>query len=138
MARSRGVNRQGLSRHHMLFQSSPWESQPDLLALRSNPELIPAIPPDEHDAVHIYVSHVPVLSAALAASVRKNYRLLGRPDTYLHAAENFQRAVETSMNYRRFDSIERSVGELAIHAIDLQKDIVDLSNPITYQPQHDL
>lgn len=119
--RSRGVDRFGKSKHHLLYYRTHWESHPTLLQLRSKEQLLVPLDPDAHDEVHRAVSHVPAISANMAAKTLKSFNGYRRTDDPIRAAENFQRAVENAMKDRRMDNIERLVGELAIYAIDLQK-----------------
>ena len=117
-----------MERHHTLFNRYAWTANRDLENLREDRRLIVPLDPDTHKEVHQAVSHVPPLSLHMARHVLREFSEYDA-DTYLHNVENLQRSIEYAMGHPRADRLERSVGELAVYALDLQKPYIDESLP---------
>lgn len=117
-------------RHHILYNRHAWTANKDLEALREDKRLIVPLDHDAHSELHRRVSHVPPISYHMARRVLRNFTEYG-DDTYLHNLESLQFSIEEAMKHPRADRIERGVGALAVHALDMQKPFVDDSG-MTY------
>ena len=116
--------------HHTLFNRYAWSANKDLKALREDKRLIVPLEHDVHKELHRAVSHVPPLSYHMARHVLRAYSEF-EADTYLHNVENLQFSIEEAMKHPRADRLEREVGALAVHALDLQRPFLDDSG-MTY------
>ena len=119
-----------MERHHVLFNRYAYTANKDLEALREDRRLIVPLEHDVHQTLHREISHVPPLSYHMARHVLRAYSEF-EADTYLHNVENLQRSIEEAMKHPRADRIERGVGALAVHALDIQKPFLDDSG-LTY------
>lgn len=123
--RTRGLDKDGLSAHHILFQAPPWESHTTLKSLRLDDQLIARIGPDEHDAIHNAVSHVPTLPLNLAGAVLSRFKRFSHTSDHVRAIGNLQRSIEGALEHgARYDVFDRTIGEMAMYALDLQKPMV--------------
>ena len=116
-----------MERHHPLFNRFAWTANKDLQALREDKRLIVPLEHDTHTELHRAVSHVPPLSYHMARHVLRTYSEY-EADSYLRNVENLQRSIEEAMKHPRADRLERSVGALAVHALDLQRPFIDDSS----------
>lgn len=113
-----------MERHHVLYNRYAYTANKDLAALREDKRLIVPLEHDTHAELHREISHVPPLSYHMARHVLRAYSEF-EADSYLHNVENLQRSIEGAMKHPRADGIERGLGELAVHALDMQKPFLD-------------
>ena len=122
--------KKGYEAHHTLYNRYAWTANKDLAALREDRRLIVPLDHDTHAELHRRVSHVPPISYHMAHRVLRNFAEYD-DGTYLHNLESLQRSIEEAMKHPRADRIERGVGALAVHALDIQKPFLDDSG-LTY------
>jgi len=106
-------------RHHILHDRVEWTARPQAKQLRETPQLVPEIPRSLHNEIHANVPSVPILGYhALSRTIKGFYPV--RFDT-VATIDNFSFAVEEAINHPRSYEIERSLGELTIAAVQMQK-----------------
>ncbi len=109
-------------RHHILFTASAWNSSEFTAGLRNQPSLIPRIDRDSHDALHRHVTTVPLIDHHLASRALRNFTGGSTP---LRSMDNLLFALETGMAHPQTRSLDKQLGALTIHAIELQKPYID-------------
>ncbi len=138
--RAGNVDKNGLSKHHVLFYHSTWSSHKALLKLRGNRQLIPRIDREVHNDLHNDISCVPPLSIPLAEAVLARFIEYDNTQDSIKAAENLQRSIEDALNEegQHFDTVEHMIGEMAIYAINLQKPYIQPpSSAVHIDMKHD-
>lgn len=114
MAKSQG--------HHVLFTRKLHEAQEPTRLLRQNNWLIPPIEHEAHKALHVAVATVPPLDHFMAPRVYRAFYPV--PDNYLASMDRLCFAIEEATQHPRVGYVERGIGMLAIHAIELQKPFI--------------
>lgn len=107
--------------HHLLFPKNEWLSRPQAKLLRGAHSLIPQLSRDTHNEIHRALPGVPLLSYHLLARTLRDYE---PGDTTIESMDNLMFSMRDAARHPRAHHIERSVAELAIHAIELQKPFV--------------
>lgn len=110
-----------LEDHHLLFDRVSWESRKESRWLRRNTSLIIPLEHDTHKELHKAVPAVPLLGYHALYRTMRDYE---RGDGYIESLENLQRVIEEAGRSSKAHYIERQIGELAIHVIDLQKPFI--------------
>lgn len=109
--------------HHLFHDRLSWESRADATAIRQDRGLIVPLEHDAHLELHRQTPVVPLLSYHALRRVR--YNMLPTSNNYLENIDNVQRAVEEAIHVPRAHYIERQLGELTIHVLELQKPYVE-------------
>lgn len=107
-----------MDRHHVLFNKREWESRPQYKQLRENPGLIIPIDRDVHNELHRNVPQVPVLGYYAIMAVQREF-FRGR--THLDTVDNLLFALEKAKEHERLHDLDKSLADLALQAIDLQR-----------------
>jgi hypothetical protein len=110
-----------LSNHHIMHERFAWTSRPEAKELRDTRSLIPRIPRDIHDELHIQCPHVPLLGSYALQNVARLFEPTGRT---LDDMDGLMSAIERASRHPRAHMIERDLAGLAIEAIDLQRPFV--------------
>lgn len=106
-----------ISRHHLLFNGRAWSAYGEGRSLRETPSLIIPMEHEAHQELHKNIPIVPMLGYYGLASTRKFFE----PEYDGRDIDRLQQAIEKSKGHPRSHMLERSLADLAIHAIDLQK-----------------
>ena len=103
--------------HHLLYTGKAWESHFATRYLRELPEHI--IPMDEEieATLHRNVPVIPLLGHHAAMHVRKNYEPHQNP---LKTIVKLMFAIEEAVKVPQAKVIERELGLLTVHALELQ------------------
>lgn len=110
------------NRHHPLFHRVEWTSRRESTFLREHPSLLVEMDRQLHEDLHKLVPFVPLLGVVALQSVINEWQ----PNSYnqLKSIDNLQLAIEHAGKHWKAQPIERSLGALAIEAIDLQKPFI--------------
>lgn len=107
-----------LDAHHILHNKQEWSLRPEANQLRTNRLLIPLIDREVHNELHRACPAVPLLGfhalRRIARDFEQDFDTIGTVD-------NLLLSMEKANTDPRNHAIERSLGELAIEAIDLQR-----------------
>jgi len=106
------------NRHHPIHDRQEWTLRPEAEYIREHPTLIFPMEVPLHSHLHNVCPSIPLLGVhALKFIVRE-----WEPDTdKLVSLENLQTTIAAAGNHHKAHPVERQLGDLAIHAIDLQK-----------------
>ena len=104
--------------HHILFDSASWESRATSKHIRRDSSLIVPLDIDAHAELHKEIPLVPLLGHYAMQDVANMYK---PGKNYLNSVENLQRSIERAGKTPKAHQLERDLGELTIHALDLQK-----------------
>ena len=107
-----------MERHHILFNKRAWNSYKEGTSLRETPSLIVPLEHDVHKELHREVPIVPLLGYYSLLSVRNSFEPARDP---LESVERFQRSIEQAKRHPKAHDIEKSLADLAVYALDLQK-----------------
>lgn len=105
-------------RHHILNNRQEWSLRADARTLRETPTLIPVLDRDLHETLHANTPPVPLLGFYALRSTLANFQ---EGVTPLQSMDNLMFAIEAAGKNPRTHPLERSLGDLAIQAIDLQR-----------------
>lgn len=105
------------SRHHILHVGREWSLRPEPRKLRELPSLVPNIDRGVHDELHNHCPAVPVLGICAMQRIAQEVRDTG--DTYKTLDQLFL-AVERAGRHPKAKPLERELGQLMIHTIQLQ------------------
>lgn len=106
------------NRHHPINNELEWTLRPEAKYIREHPTLIFPMEVPLHNHLHDVCPAVPLLGVHALKFIVRDWE----PDTdKLLSLENLQTSIEAAGNHPRAHPIERQLGDLAIHAIDLQK-----------------
>ena len=108
-------------RHHLIYDRVSWTSRPEARQLRENKGLIVSIPRIEHEQNHRQTTAVPLLGYY---ALRRTLNIFERGDTAIETVENLMTAIETTSRHPKAHEIERDLSQLAIRAIELQRDFL--------------
>lgn len=112
-----------LERHHILFNKRAWTSYREAETLREERSLIVPLEHDAHKELHKNVPIVPLLGYYGLVAVRNNFEAGSDP---LESIDNLQLVIEKAKKHPRAHSIEKSLAELAIEALELQKQFIEI------------
>lgn len=105
--------------HHILHHRQEWTLRPEAAALRESPPLIVEIPRSLHNEIHKNVPPVPLLGHyALFRTLRAYNPVQGDS---LASIDNLLLAIEEAARSPKSHAIEKTLAELAVEAIDLQR-----------------
>lgn len=108
--------------HHLLHDRVSWESRDTGKLIRRNRGLIVPLESDNHAELHRQTPVVPLLGYHALYRVAREYRSSG--NNYLKNIELLQFAIEEAGSSPKSHEVERQVGQLAIHVLDLEKPFV--------------
>lgn len=109
-------------KHHLLYSARIWKSQEPTAKLRSTPQLVIPIAADAHKEIHREIAIVPVLDHFTAERVLKNFYPV-RND-YIASANELMFSIDEAIRSPKAREIEVALGQLVIHAIELQLPII--------------
>lgn len=107
--------------HHILHDRISWESRRDGEELRRDKSLIVPLEHDVHAELHRETPAVPLLGYFALRRVNSSYEA---GTNYLENVENLQRSIEEAGNSPKAHYVEKQVGELTIHVLELQKPFI--------------
>ena len=110
------------NRHHILNTKSDWESNSDAKILRLTPILIPEIQIEQQELINQYCPAVPLLGRyALMQTVNE---FEPNPNSTLKSVDRLLIAIDHASRHPRAHEIERTLCQLAIQAIEMQKEFL--------------
>lgn len=112
----------GIERHHYMFPAKQHESSTTSKEIRRMSRHIGHIEHDAHVELHRNIPFVPVMSHFMAAQALKMLRDFDYSSDPIHNIENLQRSIEYGYTTGKTNYIETTIGELAVHTLDLQKE----------------
>lgn len=104
--------------HHILFNRQEWTLRPDAESLREQTLLKPKMDREIHNELHRNCPPVPLLGYYALFRVHRDFEV---GDDTFETIDNLLGAIELANKSPKSHSIERSLGELTIQAIDLQR-----------------
>lgn len=107
--------------HHILFNRQEWELRSESKLLRQTPSLIPRLDREVHEELHRACPAVPILGYY---ALFRTLRSFEESDDTLESVDSLMFAIEAAGNSPKAHPIERSIGELAVQAIDLQRPFI--------------
>lgn len=109
-------------KHHLLYYRQYHEANTDNRYMRQRAlGMIALLDPDTHDALHAAVPGVPPLDIFTAQRVRRSYEPHPNP---LQGIDNWLRAVEDALDNPKSHHVEKQVGYMSMHAMELQKPFI--------------
>jgi len=108
-------------RHHLLFSRQEWTLRPDAERLRETRTLVPVLDRSLHNEIHATCPPVPLLGYYALRLVATRFE---EGNNTLQSMDNLMSAIDVSSRHPRAHQIERDLAQLAIQAIDLQRDYV--------------
>lgn len=108
--------------HHILFSKRLWRAQDPTRDLRENQWLKPPLYDDEHSALHLVISSVPVPDWNMGDLILNRFEPV-RGD-YFKTVDKLLASIEGVAHNPRSDAVQRQLGELMVMAIDLQRPFV--------------
>ncbi len=112
------------NRHHSVFPRTVHNAQLHSRRIRADERLIFPIDVETHRYLHRNLAVVPILSQHVGMRAFRLFADYGDAGDPMTNIENWQRSIQESIRNPRADIIEREVGELAIHAFDVQKPFI--------------
>lgn len=109
--------------HHILHDRVSWESRGEAKQIRRNKSLIVPLEHDTHKELHQQTPVVPLLGYYSLYRVLRDFE--PDPNNYIDSVENLQRAIESANNHPKAHYVERQLGELTLHVLDLQKPFIE-------------
>lgn len=104
--------------HHPIHNKQEWTLRPEAEYIREHPTLLFPMEVPLHNELHGNCPAVPLLGVYALKHIARNWE----PDRdKLQSLGNLQAAIEQAGEHPRAHPIEKQLGDLAIHAIDLQK-----------------
>lgn len=108
-------------RHHILHNRIEWTARPQAAELRERPELIPTLDRSVHNEVHRIAPPVPLLGYY---ALTRTLALYEPQPTTIESLDNLILAVDKASQHRKAHRIERSLADLAIEALEIQRAIL--------------
>lgn len=110
-----------IQKHHFLYDRKGWCTREDGAYLRAVRSLIGPMFETPHRELHKATPAVPVPSYHMLYRVRRDFI----PDEdYLQSIDNLQFAIQEAGRNPKAHPVEREVGELTSHVLDLQKPFI--------------
>ncbi len=109
-------------KHHIIHHGLEWSMRPQALAIRETPSLIPAMPRDYHEYIHATVPAIPLLGYHALNHTLSRFK---PNDDTLETMDNLMSAIEHASRHPKAHAVERDLAQLAIHAIDLQRPLIE-------------
>ena len=116
-------------RHHILHYRQEWRLRDDATAIREHPSLVPVLDRETHNEIHRHCPPVPLLGYHALRRVRALW--VPHKDT-IESVDSLLWAIDETNRHPRAHPIERSLGELAMQAIELQKPYI--SSDLNHHP----
>lgn len=110
------------NRHHLLFPKKPWNSQLETKKLRQHPNLIVDMDEDIEAELHKQVTLVPLLGAAMARRVLRDFA--GDPRSPLRSIHELMGRIDQAGRRPDVRDYERRLGDLTIRCLDLQREFL--------------
>ena len=110
--------RPSVERDHALYPEKVHESTRFTRLLRRNPSLIIPMDGQVHEAKHQAISTIPLLDRFTAQRVHSSFE--PNPNDHIESVYKYMRAIEEAIKRPNTQDIERSLGLLAVHAMELQ------------------
>lgn len=107
-----------IDHHHILHTKGDWSRRGESLYLRGTPSLVPRIERDAHNEIHRECPSIPVLGFHALQRVSRTFDPIGNT---MRDIELLQLSIDKGTKHPKTHPIERSMAELTLHAIDLQK-----------------
>lgn len=107
-----------IDRHHVLFDSNAWSQRIESVYLRSTESLVPRMERSLHNELHKECPIVPVLGFHALQRVIRTFQPLGET---LEDIDLLQMSIDKATRHPKTHPLERSLAQLTIHSIDLQK-----------------
>lgn len=107
--------------HHILHNRQEWTLRDDAKNLRERRTLIVPMERDLHNDIHSTCPAIPLLGYHALARTRAAFEE-GR--TPLQSLDNLMVAIEQSAQHPKAHALEKSLAELAVMAIDLQRPFI--------------
>lgn len=107
--------------HHILFNRQEWTLRQDAESLREQPLLKPRMEREVHNELHRHCPPVPPLGYYALFRVRRDFEV---GSDVFSTMDNLLGAIETANKSPKSHAIERSLGELTMQAIDLQRPFI--------------
>lgn len=112
-----------MNQHHLLYPRQPWNSHFATRNLRQKNALIVPIEEEIHEALHREVPVVPLLDHYTALTVRRDFTPY---DHYRKSMDNLVKCIDVALRGSRVQPIQRELGQLTIHALELQKPYLEM------------
>lgn len=106
-------------KHHVLHFEREWSLRPDAKSLRGTHNLIVGMDRGLHEEIHANCPPVPLLGHY---ALERTVRLFIPTSTVLGTIDNLMLAIEGSSRHPKAHRIERSLAELTVEAISLQRE----------------
>lgn len=103
--------------HHLLFTRTSWESSVATRKLRQLPNFIIPMHEEVEEILHKHVTTVPLLDQYTA---RHAYREFVPQTSYIGSIYGLMTAIEAGTRHPKATQIQKRLGELTVHAIELQ------------------
>lgn len=110
--------------HHMLFYRKAYDSVEETKLMRRDSRLIIPLNVMAHQELHKEVSCVPPPSIHLARAAMQEFQDFNKSKDYLVNIDNFQKSIDRASKLYKMRELEKHIGQLIIHAIDLQKPFI--------------
>ena len=104
--------------HHLLWDRVSWSTRLESRYLRETPSLVPRIERVTHNEIHAECPIIPVLGFHALQRVIRTFQPIGNT---MHDIELLQLSIDKGTKHPKTHPVERSMAELTLHAIDLQK-----------------
>lgn len=108
--------------HHLLHDRVSWESRDTGKLIRRNRGLIVPLESDNHAELHRQTPVVPLLGYHALYRVARDFQAHG--NNYLENINLLQFAIQEAGKSPKAHYVERQIGELACHVLDLEKPFV--------------
>lgn len=107
-----------MNAHHILFPRASYESHFATRSLRQHPSLIVPMNEEIHDILHREVPVIPLIDHYTAMTVRRDYTPHSH---YNKSLDSLMRCIDTAIRGSKVKPIQKQLGQLTIHALELQK-----------------
>ena len=108
--------------HHILFSRRLWRSQDPSLKLREQQWLKPLLDDEVHLALHKAVYGIPVPDWDMSQSILSHFE--PSVGDYVRSLDNLLTAVENTKHDRHTNVIQRELGQVVLHSIELQRPFI--------------
>lgn len=107
--------------HHIIHENKEWSLRPEAKSIRETPSLIVKMERGDHNELHRNCPAIPLLGYHALIRTRKTFEVGDNP---IQSMENLMRSIEEASNHPKAHGVEKSLAELAIMAIDLQRPFI--------------
>jgi hypothetical protein len=109
--------------HHILFSRNQWRANLSTRRLRNLPMLRPPIDAESHRELHKEYAVVPVPCHFMADRVERYFKPV--EGDYMKSLDNLIAAFDEAAHYHKTRALERQVGELIVHALEVQRPYIE-------------